>query len=154
LCGGRKGGARWRGGWACSWRRPDVKVEVDERVEPLERERLRLLVVDEHTLPFLRGLLVALEYYHLVVVDCGSLNSNRSNLPAGVYLERAWLGRVYRCGLVVVAKGIKVSLWEGYFAFLRWWLSLAGLEGLGEGLSYANIVPSCGRHPRGGGGRH
>jgi hypothetical protein len=46
-----------------------IKVEVDERVELLECERLRRLVENEHTLPFLRGLLVALEYYHLVTLD-------------------------------------------------------------------------------------
>lgn len=60
---------RTGGSQACSWWRFNVKVEVDERVEFLERERLRRLVVDEHTLPFLRGLLIALEHYHLIILD-------------------------------------------------------------------------------------
>jgi hypothetical protein len=73
----RAGGERGRheeterrtgGSWACSWRRFNTVVEVDERVEFLERERLRRLIVNEYTLPFLRRLLIALEYYHFIVL--------------------------------------------------------------------------------------
>lgn len=59
---------RTGGSWACSWWRFNTIVEVDERVEFLERERLGCLVVNEYTLPFLRRLLVALEYYHFIVL--------------------------------------------------------------------------------------
>lgn len=38
-------------------------------------------------------------------VDCGSLNPNGGYFPARVYLKRAWLRGVYRCGLVVICKG-------------------------------------------------
>lgn len=103
LGGGRRGLAGRRGSWACSRWCFGVKVEVDERVQLLERERLCRLVVNKHTLPFLRGLLLALEYYHLLIVDCGSLNPNCGYFPARVHLECAWLGRVYRCGLVVIS---------------------------------------------------
>lgn len=51
------------------------------------------------------------------------------------------------------SQGIKVSLWEGLVP-LRWGLALASLEGLGEGRAYADVVSSCGGHPRGRGGRH
>jgi len=80
-------GKRTRGGWACPWGRLDVKVEVDERVELLEREGLQLLVVDEHTLPFLRGPLVALEYYHLVVLE---RNSHQGVYPCAMGLWAKW----------------------------------------------------------------
>jgi len=63
-----KAKTRTGGRWACSWWHFTVIVEVDERVEFLECERLRCLVVNEHTLPFLRGLLIALEYYHLIIL--------------------------------------------------------------------------------------
>ena len=69
-------GGRTRGNRACSWLRFDVKVEVDERVKFLERERLCRLVVDEHTFPFFRRLLLALEYYHLVVLDRAANNQH------------------------------------------------------------------------------
>ena len=59
---------RTGGSWACSWWRFNAIVEVDERVEFLERERLRCLIVNEYTFPFLRRLLVALEYYHFIVL--------------------------------------------------------------------------------------
>lgn len=59
---------RTGGGWACSWWRFNTIVEVDERIEFLERERLGRLVVNEYTLPFLRRLLIALEYYHFIVL--------------------------------------------------------------------------------------
>ena len=59
---------RTGGSWACPWWRFHAIVEVDERVEFLERERLRRLVVNEYTLPFLRRLLVTLEYYHFIVL--------------------------------------------------------------------------------------
>jgi hypothetical protein len=145
----RAGGERGRheetekrtgGSWACSWRRFNTIVEVDERLEFLERERLRRLIVNEYTLPFLRRLLVALEYYHFIVlykdgisisavgrgrtekgegskrkcvsgggetetnVDCGSLNPNRGYFLARVHLECAWLGRIYRCRLVIICE--------------------------------------------------
>jgi hypothetical protein len=51
------------------------------------------------------------------------------------------------------SQGIKVSLWERLVP-LRGGLALASLEGLGEGRAYADVVSSCGGHPRGGGGRH
>ena len=60
---------RTRASLPCSWGCFGVKVEVDERVQLLERERLCSFVVDEHTFPFLRGLLVALEHYHLIILD-------------------------------------------------------------------------------------
>ena len=60
---------RTRGSRACSRWRFAIKVEVNERVEFLERVRLRRLVVDKHTLPFLRGLLLALEHNHFVVLE-------------------------------------------------------------------------------------
>ena len=60
---------RTGGSWACSWWRFNAIVEVDERVEFLERERLRRLIVNEYTLPFLRRLLIALEYYHFIVLN-------------------------------------------------------------------------------------
>jgi hypothetical protein len=66
---GNRERARTRGSQACSRWCFNVKVEVDERVEFLEREGLRRLVVDEHTLPFLRGLLIALEHNHLIILD-------------------------------------------------------------------------------------
>lgn len=59
---------RTGGSWACSWWRFNTIVEVDERVEFLERERLCRLIVNEYTLPFLRRLLIALEYYHFIVL--------------------------------------------------------------------------------------
>ena len=117
---------RTRGSLACSWGCFGVKVEVDERVQLLERERLCSFVVDEHTLPFLRGLLVALEYYHLIIlakpnsvcccwggesevsrtnVDRGALDPHTGYFPPLVHLECAWLDSVYRCGLVVVCGG-------------------------------------------------
>ena len=68
----------------CSWGCFSIKVEVDERVQLLERERLCSFVVDEHTLPFLRGLLVALEHYHLIILD-----KNTKTIPA---LARACIG--------------------------------------------------------------
>ena len=73
----RAGGERGRheeterrtgGSWACSWRRFNTIVEVDERVEFLEREGLCRLIVNEYTLPFLRRRLNALEYYHFIVL--------------------------------------------------------------------------------------
>lgn len=102
LGGGRRE-ARGGGSWACSWRRFNAIVEVDERVEFLERERLRGLIVNEYTLPFLSRLLIALEYYHFIVIDCGSLNPNRGYFPARVHLECAWLGRIYRWRLVIIS---------------------------------------------------
>ena len=124
----RTGGSR-----ACSWWRFNTIVEVDERVEFLERERLRRLVVNEYTLPFLRRRLNTLENYHFIVlynteyqyqrcgegegckgrgvsggetnVDCGSLNPNRGYFLARVHLECAWLGRIYRCRLVIICEG-------------------------------------------------
>jgi hypothetical protein len=133
---------RTGGRWACSWWRFNAIVEVDERVEFLERERLRRLVVNEYTLPFLRRLLVTLEYYHFIVlykirnsrisgvgeggkgkcesesgggetetnVDCGSLNPNRGYFLARVHLDCAWLGRIYRCRLVIICEGGDVSI--------------------------------------------
>jgi hypothetical protein len=59
---------RTGGSCACSWWRFNTIVEVDERVEFLERECLRCLIVNEYTLPFLRRLLIALEYYHFIVL--------------------------------------------------------------------------------------
>lgn len=122
---------RTRASLPCSWWCFGIEVEVDERVQLLERERLCSFVVNEHTLPFLRGLLVALEHYHLIIlyknyfphqlvcvmgvnegrrgkrvsrtnVDCGSLNPDGGYFLARVHLECAWLGSVYRCGLVIV----------------------------------------------------
>jgi hypothetical protein len=37
-------------------------------------------------------------------VDCGSLNPNRGYFLARVHLECAWLGRIYRCRLVVICE--------------------------------------------------
>jgi hypothetical protein len=54
--------------WACLWWRFNTIVEVDERVEFLERERLRGSIVNEYTLPFLGRLLIALEYDHFIVL--------------------------------------------------------------------------------------
>ena len=59
---------RTGGSWACSWWRFNTIVEVDERVEFLERERLGRLIVNEYTLPFLRRLLIALEHYHFIIL--------------------------------------------------------------------------------------
>ena len=59
---------RTGGSWACSWWRFNTIVEVNERVEFLERERLRRLIVNEYTLPFLRRRLNALEHYHFIVL--------------------------------------------------------------------------------------
>lgn len=67
--GKRRTETRTRGSWACPRWCLGIEVEVNERVQLLERERLRCLVVNEHTLPFLRGLLIALEHYHLIVLD-------------------------------------------------------------------------------------
>jgi hypothetical protein len=81
-CNARAGGEQGRheeterrtgGSWACSWRRFNAIVEVDERVEFLERERLRGLIVNEYTLPFLSRLLIALEYYHFIVLYKGEI---------------------------------------------------------------------------------
>jgi hypothetical protein len=176
---------------ACSWWRLAVKVEVDERVELLERERLRRLVIDEHTLPFLRGLLLALEHNHFIVLEnmyervrgircgmrvkagrtnvgCRSLDPDCGHLLARVHFERAWLGRVYRRGLVIIyesnqlsrrveenvivgetlrtAKGVKVALGKGLAPLC--WLSLASFESLCERGAYADVVPSCSGYPR------
>ena len=84
---------RTRGSRACSRQRLAVKVEVDERVEFLQRERLRCLVVNEHTLPFLRGLLVALEHYHLIALDKVVAFS-----PSALYCRGREDGRVRRGG--------------------------------------------------------
>jgi hypothetical protein len=59
---------RTGGSWACSWWRFNAIVEVDERVEFLERECLRGLIINEYTLPILSRPLIALEYYHFIVL--------------------------------------------------------------------------------------
>ena len=101
-------------------------------------------------------------------IDCGALDSDSGYFLALVYLECAWLGSVYRCGLVVVCDGeckhlitqrqgcelrtsqsIKVSIWEDLAPLCRR-LALASLESLGEGGAYADVVSSCGGHPRRG----
>ena len=46
-----------------------IEVKVDERVELFERERLRRLVVDKHTVPLLCGLLLAFEQDHFVALQ-------------------------------------------------------------------------------------
>ena len=71
---------RTGGCWACSRCRFNAIVEVDKRVEFLERERLRRLVVNEYTLPFFSRLLIALEYYHFIVL----YKSGISRISGGV----------------------------------------------------------------------
>ena len=121
----RQGRKRTRGSWAGARLCFPIEVKVDERVELLERERLRRLVVDKHTVPLLCGLLLAFEQDHFVAlqnilssvrtcawawgdggvsahIGCGTLDPDGSHLPTRVHLEGARLGGVYRCGLVVV----------------------------------------------------
>jgi hypothetical protein len=65
----RQGRKRTRGSRARARLCLSIEIKVDDRVQLFERERLRRLVVDKHTVPLLCGLLLALEHDHFVTLQ-------------------------------------------------------------------------------------
>jgi hypothetical protein len=131
-----------------------LMCQSNMRVELLQGKCTELFVIDKDAIPFLGNILRASEDMGLTILLTGVLHFDQSRVSGLAHVNAARLLWVDRVGFEIIAKGIKVTIWEtlgtlGGSSSSRWLaIVLACFQGTPERSSDINLVNAVKWHPR------